>query len=236
MQRINAITLDLDDTLWAIAPVIARAERVLAGWFAEHYPRIAADWDDERQRELREQVISQHAARAHDLRFLRETVLERMAAETGYDKEMVAAAFKVFDKERNIVELFPDVLPGLEDLAGEYRLMALTNGNACLDTIGIRGHFFDVVNAVEAGAAKPDERIFKVACERVGCAPEEVLHVGDHPHLDVEGARQVGMRTAWVNRTGAEWPDELAAPDVTVSTLHELSDWLRALARSDRQA
>ena len=40
MNGIRTITLDLDDTLWEIHPVIRRAERVLRAWMTEHYPRI----------------------------------------------------------------------------------------------------------------------------------------------------------------------------------------------------
>lgn len=226
LHSINAITLDLDDTLWAIGPVIARAERVLWEWFGEQYPRITDHWDSDKLQELRAAVIQEHKHRVHDLRFLREEVLRRMADAVGYDRSLAASAFAVFDEQRNTVELFPDAMPGLERLAEKYRLIALTNGNACLDRIGIRHLFDDVVTATETGVAKPDARIFAAACERAGLAAENVLHVGDHPELDVEGARLAGMRTAWVNRIDAEWPDALPQPDAEVSTLHELADRL----------
>ena len=44
--RIRAITIDLDDTLWPIWPIIARAEAALAAWMAEHAPATAAQWAD----------------------------------------------------------------------------------------------------------------------------------------------------------------------------------------------
>lgn len=232
LQTINAITFDLDDTLWAIGPVIARAERVLWEWFGERYPRITDHWDSAGLQKLREQVMQEHDDRAHDLRFLRETVLERMADAVGYDRSLVPSAFAVFDEQRNTVEFFPDALPGLERLADNYSLIALTNGNASLEKIGIRHLFDDVVTASDIGVAKPDARIFAAACERAGLAAENVLHVGDHPELDVEGARLAGMRTAWVNRVDAEWPARLPAPDAEVSTIHELADRLLLRASS----
>ena len=39
-RPIHAITFDLDDTLWDIWPIIARAERRLHDWLVERYPRI----------------------------------------------------------------------------------------------------------------------------------------------------------------------------------------------------
>lgn len=233
MRSIRIITLDLDDTLWSIAPVIRRAEQALWQWLGEHYPRITAEWDAERMRGLRETVVTEHAARSHDLRFLRCTVLARMAAESGYGEELVEPAFRVFDEYRNRVTLFPDVAPNLERLARDYPLVALTNGNASLERIGIRQHFHDVVTAVEAGAAKPDARIFDAACERAGVRPGEALHVGDHPHYDVAGARAAGMRTAWVNRSGDPWPGDLEPPDATVSSIAELADRLTPATRRE---
>lgn len=232
MHPIRTITLDLDDTLWAIAPVIERAERELWRWLGEHYPRVVAHWDASSLAALRQEIVAEHADRAHDLRFLRRTVMARMAREAGYGDELVDPAFAVFDEYRNRVTLFPDVLPGLGRLAGDFRLVALTNGNASLARIGIRHLFDDVVTAVDAGAAKPARRIFDAVCERAGVEPAAVLHVGDHPEIDVAGARAAGLRAAWVNRHGAAWPDELPPPEATVTSLLELADWLAPSPRA----
>jgi putative hydrolase of the HAD superfamily len=52
-----------------------------------------------------------------------------------------------------------------------------------------------IVTSAEAGAAKPDPAIFKLALERLRVRPERALHVGDEP-LDEEGARAAGIRFA----------------------------------------
>jgi putative hydrolase of the HAD superfamily len=82
-------------------------------------------------------------------------VLAKIAVDSGYTEELVEPAFAVFDRARNDVELYPDVMPGLELLAGDFVLVAVTNGNANLETIGIRHLFHDVVAAAEAGCSKP---------------------------------------------------------------------------------
>ena len=41
-SKIKAISLDLDDTLWPIWPVIERAEKALLNWLGEHAPMTAA--------------------------------------------------------------------------------------------------------------------------------------------------------------------------------------------------
>ena len=233
MRHIRAITFDLDDTLWEIAPVIRRAEAALWKWLGEHFPNIPARYTAEAALELRQRVIAEHADRAHDLRFLRQTVLGRMAAEAGYDHALVGPAFTVFDAERNRVDLFPDVVPALTLLAERYPIIAVTNGNANLGTIGIRHLFADVVTAVDVGAAKPAAAIFERAVTCSGVSPGEVLHVGDHPEFDVVGASGAGLGTVWMNRRGDGWPQHLERPDAVVSTVSDLCSLLEA-ARTGR--
>lgn len=50
----------------------------------------------------------------------------------------------------------------------------------------------------EVGVAKPDPRIYALACEMIGAAPSEILFVGDTPSADVEGPRAFGMRAMLV--------------------------------------
>ena len=227
MHRIRAITLDLDNTLWEIDSVIHRAETALWSWLSENYPRIPESFSAEDVSVLREVTIEKYwKHKCHDYRFLRKKVIELLALEAGYDEGLVEPAFKIFDDVRNDVELYPDVLPDLEILFSRYTVVAVTNGNANLQTIGIRHLFHDVVTASDVGAAKPARRIFETAIRKAGVSPEEILHVGDHPETDVDGGRQAGLRTAWVNRANAEWPDHLPRPDLTIGTISELREIL----------
>jgi putative hydrolase of the HAD superfamily len=231
MDRIRAISLDLDDTLWAVGPVIRRAEAELWAWLGEHYPRIHERFTPEIAFELRQQVAAEYPQKAHDFRFLRKRVLADMARRSGYAEDIAHAAFEIFDRARNRVELFPDVEPALVALATRYSVVAVTNGNACLTRIGIDHYFSGIVSAAETGYAKPARQIFEVAVARAGVDPDEVLHVGDHPEYDVAGAADAGLRTAWINRDGADWPDHLDRPDVTVTSMTDLNELLGAAGR-----
>lgn len=222
MNGIRTITLDLDDTLWEIHPVIKRAETRLYGWLSENYPRITQMFASEDMRILRKQVVEEHADKAHDLTFLRHTVLMKAATAAGYTEFMVDEAFAVFDEVRNDVDMFPEVRPALRALRERFTLVAVTNGNADLGKVGIDDLFHAHINAAMAGAAKPDRSIFDAAVDAGGARADETLHVGDHPLYDVHGARQAGLRTAWVNRNGDAWPEEYAEPDVQVSHVGEL--------------
>ena len=233
MNDIHTITLDLDDTLWDIAPVIRRAETRLREWLAERYPRIVDMHQPEDIVELRAQVVAEFEDQSHDLTFIRQQVLARMGVAAGYGDGFVDEAFAVFDTERNTVELFPEVRPALESLASRYTLVAVTNGNARLERIGIDHLFHAVVSARTAGAAKPARPIFDAAVSAGGARAHETLHVGDHPEFDVYGARAAGLRTAWLNRNGHEWPVEFEPPEQTITNLRELDELLAASRRDE---
>ena len=226
MNNIRTITLDLDDTLWEIHPVIRRAEQRLYEWLGENFPRITEMYTPTDLREVRAQIVIEFADRAHDLTFLRHTVLGRIGIAAGYGTDFIDDAFIVFDAIRNDVDIFPEVIPALEALGEQFRLIAVTNGNANLESIGIRHLFDDVVTAAMAGAAKPAPAVFDLAVQVGGASKAETLHVGDHPLYDVDGARAAGLRTAWVNRTESLWPDEYAAPELEVAHIGELPQLL----------
>ena len=226
VNGIRTITVDLDDTLWEIHPVIHRAENRLYEWLGENYPVITAMFSAEELRILRKQVLDKHADKVHDLTFLRHTVLTEAATAAGCTNFLVEEAFAVFDEVRNDVELFPEARPALVALRERYTVIAVTNGNANLEKIGIDDLFHGHVSAAMAGAAKPARPIFDAAVEAGGASAEETLHVGDHPLYDVHGAREAGLRTVWVNRAGNSWPDEYALPDIEVRHVGELHELL----------
>lgn len=230
---VRAITLDLDDTVWPITPVITRAERVLADWLRANAPRTAERWPLPRMRELRDAVAAEHPHLAHDFTRQRLIALERMLEEAGDDRSLAQPAFDAFFDARCEVEHYADSLDALDRMAARLPLAALSNGNADLSRIGLMHVFRFQLGAREHGRAKPDASIFHAACERLGCAPGEVLHVGDDIEMDVLGAHRAGLRACWINRAGDDgatraWPHPDLQPDLEVPSLAALADWLDA--------
>jgi putative hydrolase of the HAD superfamily len=217
MQNILAVAFDLDNTLWDVGPVIARAEQRMMAWLREHAPGITERVTLEEMRAAREQLAKSEPDRAHDLVYLRVATLTRLARDSGYEDALAERAFQVFHHARNDVELFPDVAPALERLRGRYALATLSNGTADLVRIGLASLFSVRLCARDIGAAKPDARCFERLAEDLGVAPGEILYVGDDPLLDVDAARAAGLRTAWMNRRGQPWPAELPPANLIVT-------------------
>ena len=221
MHSVRTICFDLDDTLWDMTPVIPRAERILYQWLADNYPRVTTVFTPAEIRELRSRAAAQWPEFGHDLTALRLQVLRQIADAAGYDEAMVRGAFDVFIEARNAVTLYSDVLPALAELSRDFRLIALSNGNADLERIGIAQHFDAAFSARDFGVAKPHSRFFELAAARSGSALSEMLHIGDHPENDVTAAERAGMRAVWLNRKGQPWPDP-EPPTHEISALGEL--------------
>ncbi|NVO05344.1 MAG: HAD-IA family hydrolase [Rhodoferax sp.] len=222
ISRIKAISLDLDDTLWPIWPTIARAETRLQEWLRPHAPATAQLFSSGEQRQdLRAQVDARWPERHHDLSFMRHEMIRLGLERNGEDQALADAAFEVFFAARQEVPLFDDAHASLAALSARWPVLALSNGNADVQRIGLGHYFCASVSARDAGAAKPDLRIFALAAQRLQLAPEDILHVGDDAHMDVLGALQAGMQTAWINRSSQVWSLE-AQPHASVASMAEL--------------
>jgi putative hydrolase of the HAD superfamily len=228
---IAAITLDLDDTLWPIEPVIARAEERLDAWLKIHCPRAAAAYPIAAMRNLRERVAAENPHLSHDFTAQRCLSLRHALIPHGYGEAHVDAAFAEYYAARNEVDCYADVLPALERLAARYPLVSLSNGNADLRRIGLDRFFRFSVSARDCGVGKPAPAIFHAACAGLNLPTQAVLHVGDDAQLDVAGAHAAGLRSAWINRNGSAWAGA-APPHISVRSLHELADCLLQAAAS----
>jgi putative hydrolase of the HAD superfamily len=227
---IDALIFDLDNTLWDVGPVIHRAEHALVAFLARSYPRIVARHSLESMRELRARLMIEHPEMQHDFTWLRLEAMRRLAQESGYPEAMAQEAFEVFYRARNDVVLYDDVVPVLDQLRTRWRLFAISNGNADLRAIGLAKFFERSLSAREAGMSKPDPRIFHRLLADAQLDAARVLHVGDDPEADVDGARGAGLRPVWLNRAGAPWPAMSDAPELSIRSLVELHTVLDRLA------
>ncbi|HWS28369.1 MAG TPA: HAD family hydrolase [Xanthomonadales bacterium] len=227
-MKLTAITLDLDDTLWPIAPVMERADLALQSWLQQNCPEVVEVLPIVAMRRLRDKVFAQHPELGHDFTALRMICLREALLPHGYGEREVEQAYEAFYAARNCVELYPEVGDALERLARRAPLVSLTNGNACLDRVGLAHLFRAQITARGFGAAKPDPAIFHAACALAGSTPGETLHVGDHPEQDVLGALGAGLHAAWIDREGLGWTLG-GTPPRAFSCLARVADFVEGL-------
>lgn len=210
-MKIKAITLDLDDTLWPIDPVILHAEEVLHTWLEKNAPQAAKYTSVDEARQIRKQVEAEHPEWQHDLGLYRLEAIRRILKRSAEDESLALDAFHVYLNARQNVTLYTDALPALKRLSSRFPLVAITNGNADLKHMGLDHYFENIVTAKQMKASKPDPRLFQQAQKLLGLEPAHILHIGDDFHTDVTGALKVGMQAAWVQRAAQPVPAHLQA-------------------------
>lgn len=231
LKIIKAITLDLDDTLWPVWPAIERAEKALESWLSEHAPMAAALFANASVRdEIRSHVVRTRPELRHNLSAVRREAIRTALYRAKENPLLAEAAFDVFYAERNRVNLFDDAILALEFLSGRFPVVALSNGNADIERIGIKSYFRANISAQAFGVGKPDPRIFHAAAGAVDVCPTAVLHIGDDADLDVLGGLNAGMQTAWLNRDESAWT-RAESPHITVASLTQLCDHIAAAER-----
>lgn len=86
------------------------------------------------------------------------------------------------------------------------KVAIISNSEGMLDRLftdlGVLRHFDLVVDSGKVGIEKPDPRIFRIALDRFGVAPERALHLGDVFATDVLGARAAGIRHGLIDPHG----------------------------------
>ena len=118
-SHIQAISLDLDDTLWPVWPAIERAEATLHAWLADHAPATAARYPTTLAlRAVREALELERPDLLHDLSTLRRESIRLALGHAGDDPALAEAAFEAFFAARQRVDFYPDALPALARRAG----------------------------------------------------------------------------------------------------------------------
>ena len=158
--------------------------------------------------------------------------LRTLLGAEGISGNLDTAVERVMAAMQNL-SLHPDVPDGIRALAAAgHRLVTLTNGAAAnsdrlLVAGGIRDKFELLLSVEDAPAWKPARAAYEYAGASAGAAPSGMLLVAVHP-WDIHGAAKAGLRTAWINRTGARYPSYFRAPDITIPALTQLPAALAA--------
>lgn len=205
-MNIKLITLDLDDTLWPVTDVIARAEVVYYNFLCREEAQLFSTLSSDDLRDYRLQHLKKHPELQHDISRWRRDSLYCQLLEAGFSKQRARTlsdqAFEVFLEARQAVSLFPDAEAGLAWLAEHFSVVALTNGNADVTRMPIGRYFSGAVRAEEVKISKPAPEIFRAALDIGGAGPAQTLHIGDDPYHDIEPARLLGMHTLQARITG----------------------------------
>jgi 2-haloacid dehalogenase len=112
------------------------------------------------------------------------------------------------------MQLYPDVLPTLEKLAGKYRLAIVSNiDDDLLRATHLHREFDLVCTAERARGYKPDGTLFRYLIANAGVGVPEILHSGQSQFTDMVGGKPLGLTVSWINRRGIDLDSSVPPPD-----------------------
>lgn len=221
---IGLVVLDVNGTLFPLDPVADRlAEIGLGGQLEVWFARVLRDG-------FAASAAGTFAAFPHLARHHLKALLE----------EHVGAASD--DGPDHVIEGFtrvtahPDVEPALRRLreAG-VTVTTMTNGTVAitrdfLHREGLDGLVDATYDVEMVQRWKPAPEPYRHVLAQHDVGPQQAALVAAHP-WDVQGAIHAGLAGAWVNRSGARYPDALAGPTVEGGSLTET---VEKLLQADR--
>jgi putative hydrolase of the HAD superfamily len=109
--------------------------------------------------------------------------------------------------------VFDDVLPALDALASrDVKLGVISNWDerlrGLLERLKLDRYFETITVSCEVGFSKPSPVIFEHASTKLGLSPGAILHIGDSPEMDLEGARAAGFHALRIRRSGSKPADD----------------------------
>ena len=167
-----------------------------------------------------------------------QVVTQRFAvffAEQGIDVDAAAVA-KTYETYLSQGHWY---LPGAEEavkekLFGKYRLFLASNGTPVVQhgrmtSADLYPYFEQSFISEEIGYNKPAREYFEIAFSRIpGFDPVECVMVGDSLTGDIQGGKNAGLRTVWINPGHKTAPDHLK-PDYEIEYLADLPALLEEL-------
>lgn len=231
----KVLFIDLDDTLWAtkVNNKLGLQEIYTAlGWgqyflsFEDYYARYEPInyqlWSDYALGKVDKQTLS--------LERLRRPLEGLLSLD---DQEWSRVDEQFLEAVRRQRGLCPYALEAMSYLKERYKVCILSNGFASvqyhkLRYSGLMPHVDEVVLSDEVGVHKPDPEIFRIARERMQCAPEECLMIGDSYMSDIVGASRAGIRSIWYSPEGytLACDEDVTPPIATITSLIQLKELL----------
>nr|WP_299408619.1 HAD family hydrolase [Acaryochloris sp. IP29b_bin.148] len=211
-------------TLWDFEKVMRHSLSLTLQELRRHVPdQAAAQLNIDKMIDVRNTVAAELRGTAN-LEQIRLIAFQRTLELIHWHDPVLAADLnQLYLKHRfEDIELYPDVIPGLDVLKDFFSIGLLSNGNGYPEKCGLSGYFDFVIFSQDIGVEKPHAEIFLSTCRQAGCQPWQLIHIGDSLESDVAGANGVGAISVWLNRKGEQNRSEIV-PTFEIHSLLEVT-------------
>ena len=195
---IRAVTFDVGGTLINPWPSVGHV-----------YVEVAREFGVEAEPDFINWRFKDARKSAHNFDYSRTAWFEIVRESFGIEGAELPDEFfpRVYERfaDPDVWIVYGDVMGTLEELAArELKLAVISNWDdrliPLLERLGLTRYFDTIVASCNVGFTKPSPVIFEQALRWLKVRPEQVLHVGDSPIEDCQGARNAGMHARLIAR------------------------------------
>ncbi len=232
MKQYKHLFFDLDHTIWDFE---TNAKESLNDLYKQHN-LIQKGIDDfdvffEKYSYHNERLWDKYTKgliRQDELRWKRMwlALLEYKIADENLSRQLAVDFLNILPTKTN---LFPHTIEVLEYLTKKnYVLHLITNGFETVQHHKIRNsnieqYFTEVITSEASNSLKPNKEIFDFALQKSGAILQESIMIGDNQDADIQGAKNAGMDTVFVNHLKVQ---PIVKATFTIEHLQELENIL----------
>lgn len=202
LMPIEAMTFDLDDTLYDNVPVMDKTEQETLQFIRQYDARFN-HFTEQHIDKYKKPLLENDPEIFHDITHWRWLAAKNMLLDYGYSEENAKQGaddiMAHFAYWRSAIDVPKNTHEVLAKLAQKIPLIAITNGNAQPCHCGLGDYFSHILKAGPDGRSKPYPDMFDKAASLLNLPHQRILHVGDHLVTDVEGAIRSGLQACWIN-------------------------------------
>lgn len=223
---IKAISFDLDDTLYSNDVVIHQAEQLQFEFLCDEVP-IIIDAGIQPWLKAKWHAIKANPELKHDVTLWRKAAIQHglsyLKLEKVKEKQLVEQAFEVFYNARSNFSIDSKTHQVLQRLKEKFPIVAVTNGNADIDRLGLSQYFVGYYRAGANGnRMKPFPDMLNMVSRHLDIPSESILHVGDNIGSDLKSAQNASCSSFWYNPAKKAMSIGASLPNAEYSDLDDL--------------
>ena len=200
---IKLISWDLDDTLWPLhsTQIINNANKTVYTHLKNLFPFIPELTSYELFQKKCLKFASNNTIWEYDktkgrFNWIYSILIPHMNKEKALQEASIA--MNLFIAKRSEVIFYPSILSNFIQLSKHVDFACMSNGNADLNSIGIKHLFQYDSSSIQAKSAKPNPDIFNYLINLCQYHPKDILHIGNDLELDIIPAQKAGLHSLWI--------------------------------------
>lgn len=137
----------------------------------------------------------------------------------------------------SMFDFFPGVLKLLKELRKDYTLVVITNGPSFsqypkLERVKLAKYVDHIIVGGDEPEQKPSPSIFYKALSLANVNISEAIHIGDSLVTDIQGARNLGITSVWINKNNTSENNEKEFADFIIPNVTSLPQILTKLVEN----